>query len=357
MADGNKYTDAEITGKLAEHGLRAWYHEDGSLRRKFATDGWPLTLLLVNAIGYLAEAAYHHPDLALTWGKVWVRLKTHSVGGITDKDFALAKKIEDVVLRRLPVIGPVHLSLTQPDETVLEVSSMSKRPGGPLAALPLHFIWIADCSGSMAGDKIQTLNFAIRETLPEMKRAAEDNPHAQILIRAVKFSNGAQWHVTSQPTDIKDYQWTDLTADGETDMGLAMKEVAKALQGSQMEEQGLPPVLVLVSDGRPTDDFRAGLGVLLQERWAQKAVRIAIAIGEDAHLETLQKFIGHNELKPLVAKTAPALVRHIRWVATTLVPVVSAPPSQPKGAAGSSLNVPIPTQPANAEPGDGEAVW
>ena len=56
----------------------------------------------MNAIGYIAEAAYHHPDLAVTWGKVWVKLKTHSAGGITDKDFALAKKIEEVVLWRPP---------------------------------------------------------------------------------------------------------------------------------------------------------------------------------------------------------------------------------------------------------------
>ena len=57
-------------------------------------------LMLVNAVGYLCEAAWHHADLSVTWGKVWVKLKTHSEGGITDKDFALARKIEDVVLWR-----------------------------------------------------------------------------------------------------------------------------------------------------------------------------------------------------------------------------------------------------------------
>jgi len=56
--------------------------------------------MLVNAIGYLAEAAYHHPDLSVTWGRVTVKLSTHSAGGITDKDFALARQIEDVVLWR-----------------------------------------------------------------------------------------------------------------------------------------------------------------------------------------------------------------------------------------------------------------
>jgi 4a-hydroxytetrahydrobiopterin dehydratase len=56
--------------------------------------------MAVNAIGYLCEAAYHHADLSVTWGKLWVKLRTHSAGGITDKDFALARRIEDVVLWR-----------------------------------------------------------------------------------------------------------------------------------------------------------------------------------------------------------------------------------------------------------------
>ena len=106
------YTEAEIPAKIAEHGLTGWYLEDGWLRRKYTTDGWPTTLMLVNAIGYLAEAAWHHPDLAVTWGKVWVKLKTHSHGGITDKDFALAKKIEELLMWRpepgSPLTGTPH---------------------------------------------------------------------------------------------------------------------------------------------------------------------------------------------------------------------------------------------------------
>jgi 4a-hydroxytetrahydrobiopterin dehydratase len=101
------YSEQEVPAKLHEAGLESWYLEDGWLRRKFVTEGWPVTLMLVNAIGYLAEAAYHHPDLAVTWGKVWVKLKTHSAGGITDKDFALAKQIEAVALWKPPAGGPL----------------------------------------------------------------------------------------------------------------------------------------------------------------------------------------------------------------------------------------------------------
>jgi len=96
------YSDAEITERLRE--LPGWFFEDGWIRRVYKTDGWPTTLMLVNAIGYIAEAAYHHPDLTVTWGRVVVKLSTHSAGGITDKDFALARHIEDVVLWR-PATG------------------------------------------------------------------------------------------------------------------------------------------------------------------------------------------------------------------------------------------------------------
>ena len=52
------YAESEIPGKLAEHGLAGWYIEDGWLRRKYTTDGWPTTLMLVNTVGYLAEARH-----------------------------------------------------------------------------------------------------------------------------------------------------------------------------------------------------------------------------------------------------------------------------------------------------------
>src|ERR1700719_4806484 len=108
MSDERVYTEDEIPAALQERGLGDWYLEDGWLRRKYNTDGWPTTLMLTNAIGYLCEAAYHHADLAITCGKLWVKLKTHSAGGITDKDFALARKIEETVLWRPPAGGPLE---------------------------------------------------------------------------------------------------------------------------------------------------------------------------------------------------------------------------------------------------------
>ena len=100
------YNEAQIAERLGA--LSGWYFEDGWIRRVYKTDGWPTTLMLVNAIGYLAEAAYHHPDLTVTWARVTVNLMTHSAGGITDKDFELARRIEDAVLWRPPQGGALE---------------------------------------------------------------------------------------------------------------------------------------------------------------------------------------------------------------------------------------------------------
>lgn len=233
---------------------------------------------------------------------------------------------------------------------------MSKRPGGELATRPLHFIWIADCSGSMGVDgKIQSLNTAIKEAIPNMQAVADENPNAQVLVRALKFSSGAQWHV-SQPTDIADFRWTDLIADGVTDMGKALEMLAEQLKIPPMTDRALPPVLVLISDGQPTDDYAKGIQAVMDQAWGKKAVRIAIAIGEDADHEVLQKFIGHPELKPFQANNPEALVRHIRWVSTAVLKSASAPASQAKDAVSSGMNVPIPAPP-DAGPSSADDVW
>jgi len=98
MAKDIRLTDAEITAGLAA--LPGWSHAGGALRRMYRTDGWPTTLMLVNAIGFAAEAADHHPDLQVSWGRVEVSLNTHSAGGITEKDFVLARAFERIALWR-----------------------------------------------------------------------------------------------------------------------------------------------------------------------------------------------------------------------------------------------------------------
>jgi 4a-hydroxytetrahydrobiopterin dehydratase len=90
------YTEQEIQEKLGTE-LPHWCYEDGWIRRKYKTSGWKSTLMVVNTVGHLAEAAWHHPDLTVSYAFVIVKLVTHTAKGVTDKDFALAKKIEEVI--------------------------------------------------------------------------------------------------------------------------------------------------------------------------------------------------------------------------------------------------------------------
>ena len=227
-------------------------------------------------------------------------------------------------------------------------------PGGPLATRPVHFIFIADCSLSMSGDKIQSLNHAIREAIPHMREVARGNPNAEVLVRSVRFSSGAQWH-HSQPTKVEEFEWNDLAVEGQTDMGRALTLVADTLKTPPMPERALPPVLVLVSDGEPTDDFDGGLRALMAQPWGKKAVRLAIAIGGDARMDVLQKFIGHAELQPLQANNADQLVKYIRWASTAVLQAASAPSSQTQAPA-NGVNVPLPPLPSQGlvDPND---VW
>jgi len=90
------YNDQEVEARLKQE-LPHWYLENGWIRRKYRTNSWKGTLMVINTVGHLAEAAWHHPDITASYAWVEVRLQNHAAKGITDKDFELAKKIEDVI--------------------------------------------------------------------------------------------------------------------------------------------------------------------------------------------------------------------------------------------------------------------
>ena len=99
MADPKQeiaHADDEVVQRLRRE-LPHWRLDGGWIRRTFKTHGWKGTLMVINTVGHLAEAAWHHPDITASYAWVEVRLKTHTAKGITDKDFELARKIEEVV--------------------------------------------------------------------------------------------------------------------------------------------------------------------------------------------------------------------------------------------------------------------
>jgi len=93
------YQPDEIEARLLRE-LPHWRYENGWIRRTYRTASWKGTLMAINAVGHLAEAAWHHPDIRASYAWLEVKLQTHSAKGITDKDFELARKIEDFICWR-----------------------------------------------------------------------------------------------------------------------------------------------------------------------------------------------------------------------------------------------------------------
>ena len=221
-----------------------------------------------------------------------------------------------------------------------------QRPGGELATRPIHFFWVVDCSGSMYGEKIGIVNNTIQECIPEMRNSADNNPNAQLLIRALQFSSGASW-ITTSPVPIETYSWEDMEANGLTELGKAFDLLAAQLSIPPMPERALPPVIVLLSDGQPTDDYKKSLDKLKSMPWFRKAVKIAISIGQDADDDVLIEFTGNKELV-LQANNATALAKMIKWASTT-ASMVSAPSSKPVNSipvsahSSSTLSASVPT--------------
>ena len=196
---------------------------------------------------------------------------------------------------------------------------MSELPGGRMEYRPVHFFWLLDCSYSMSiNGKIGALNFAVHEAIPEMRQVASENASAQLLVRVITFSAGAQWHVRI-PTPIEQFEWSDITADGVTDLGAALRMVARELQSPPMPARAMQPVLALVSDGLPTDDWRSGLHAVDSTPWGKRTIRVAVSIGKDADTAMLNEFLADPQVKPLQADNPTQLARAIRWASTVAV--------------------------------------
>jgi uncharacterized protein YegL len=182
------------------------------------------------------------------------------------------------------------------DETVTtsgewDVTSAAIMPGGGIAKRPLHFLIAADTSWSMNGAKMQSLNYAIATMLPHLASWEQVQENAQVLVRVITFDNRAQWHV-EKPTPIAELRWTPVRCEprGLTRMGEALRLMADALRADTLERRALRPALLLITDGIATDDFDSALAALLATPGGSAALRVAVAIGQDALADQLAKF-------------------------------------------------------------------
>lgn len=183
----------------------------------------------------------------------------------------------------------------------------------PRRTMVLFFL--VDTSGSMYGSKIGTVNSAIEEVVPELKDISESNADAQIKIATLAFSTGSQW-ITSEPVPAETFIWNYLDAGGVTDLGDACYQLNEKLSRSGFMGDvtgSFAPAIFLLSDGEPTDNYQHGLEKLKQNNWFKKAIKVAIAIGDDANQQILAEFTGNVE-SVITVHTPEALKKWIRFV-------------------------------------------
>lgn len=204
-----------------------------------------------------------------------------------------------------------------------------RRPGGRMAKRPLHFIWMVDCSGSMRLDgKAEVLNRAFHEAIPCMQAVAREIPQAAVFVNAIHFADDARW-LEEKLTPVSEFHWQDIKTGGATALGEALTMVGNVLQPPLITDRALPPILALVTDGMPTDDFDAGLDHLLSKPWARQARRLVVAIGEDSassdSTAIFESFLGNDALPPISVRNPDTLMETIRWISTALLESVSSP--------------------------------
>lgn len=178
-------------------------------------------------------------------------------------------------------------------------------------------IFLLDTSGSMTGAAIGSVNSAMENVLPELVTMNENNPDNEIRVAVMKFDFDAEWVFGGDelllPEDVKN-SWNDLDANGYTSMGAAFEALNEKLSVShgfmKRASGSVAPVLFLLSDGAPTDDYQSGLQKLKANNWYKIAVRVAVGYSEQCNDDVLREFTGNpetvlhtddpNELKKLI---------------------------------------------------------
>jgi uncharacterized protein YegL len=193
----------------------------------------------------------------------------------------------------------------------------------PRRTMVLFFV--IDTSGSMDGDKIGSVNAAIEEVIPAIKEVSDENADAQIKIAAIEFSSGARWITANGPIEADQFRWNYLEAAGVTDLGLACKALNEKLSTKAFMQEAtgsFAPAIFLLSDGEPTDDWQRPLEELKQNNWFKAAVKVAVAIGDDADKSVLKEFTGTMEAV-LTVHNAAMLKKMIKFVSVRASQVAS----------------------------------
>ena len=174
--------------------------------------------------------------------------------------------------------------------------------------------FVIDVSASMRGERINTMNQVMRDVLPELIGVGESTTEIKVAVLA--FGSGFEW-ITPEPMILEEYQrWRDLEAEGVTDLGAALQELNQKMSRKsflQSPSLSYAPVVFMITDGCPTDNYKAGITALRSNNWFKHGIKIALALGNGVDMDVLEEFTGDREfvVKANNLKEMTALVRAI----------------------------------------------
>ena len=188
----------------------------------------------------------------------------------------------------------------------------------PRKNLPIFYL--LDTSGSMTGEPIAILNRAMTETMEELKKVAKKNSNAKLQIAVMEFNTNVKWKklfdepVVYDLEEAEDFYWVDLQAGGLTEVGAALKELDSKLSRETFLKGimgNLMPVIIIMTDGGATSDYKKELDEIKKNRWFQNASKIGFAVGEYADLDMIADVVGNSEavIKTDDMKTFSKLIR------------------------------------------------
>ncbi|MCH5212350.1 MAG: VWA domain-containing protein [Oscillospiraceae bacterium] len=163
----------------------------------------------------------------------------------------------------------------------------------------MTLFYVVDTSGSMQIDsRIGKVNSAIENVMNKLEEISDSNEDAEIRVAILEFSTGAHW-VTPVPVSPSEYMHVPLQAGGVTDLGAACKALDDKLHRDNgfldVSSGTYPPIILLMSDGEPNDNWQKPLADLKQNGWFKRAIKIAFAIADEASNDVLAEFVGSRE--------------------------------------------------------------
>jgi uncharacterized protein YegL len=165
----------------------------------------------------------------------------------------------------------------------------------PPTVLPVFFL--LDTSGSMAGERIASLNEAMAYWLEAFSDESFCESGYAVRVAVLQINTACRW-LTESLTPVEALDWQDLEAQGISPFGQAFRELERRLNRATISPNGerfAAPVIVFTSDGFACDDWEKPLQQLWNNRYYQVASKIAIGFGEDADTQLLRKMTGSNE--------------------------------------------------------------